>query len=116
MSQAEKPNNTSRLSRRTALAGLAGVAAAGASALPAAAGVLSGENPDAELLALAGRFDPLFAEWCAHSLASDLDYFDVERLVEEKAASNQRTLLTSRQRHGVRPVMCRAMWKGGRRL
>jgi hypothetical protein len=40
MSQAEKPNNTSRLSRRTALAGMVGVAAAGAVALPATAGAL----------------------------------------------------------------------------
>jgi hypothetical protein len=37
MSQAEKPNTTNRLSRRTALMGLAGTAAAGATALPAAA-------------------------------------------------------------------------------
>jgi hypothetical protein len=37
MSQAEKSNSTSRLSRRTALAALAGTAAAGVSALPAGA-------------------------------------------------------------------------------
>jgi hypothetical protein len=44
MSQAEKPNSTSRLSRRSALAGLSVAAAAGVAALPACAAM--GVEPD----------------------------------------------------------------------
>jgi hypothetical protein len=78
MSQAEKPNNMSRLSRRNALAGLAGIAAGGAAALPAAAGVLNSEHSDADLLAMAPRFDPLYAEWQALSVAQYLDHVDFD--------------------------------------
>jgi hypothetical protein len=78
MSQAEKSNNTNRLSRRTALAGIAGIAAAGAAVLPAAAGALTGEHPDAELLSLAPQFDPVFEEWRALKVASNLDYKEFE--------------------------------------
>jgi hypothetical protein len=65
MSKAEKPNNTSRLSRRTALSGIAGIAAAGTAVLPGAARLLSGEHPDAaaghdaELIALGAELDAL---------------------------------------------------------
>jgi hypothetical protein len=78
MSQAEKPNNMNRLSRRNALAGLAGIAAGGAAVLPAAAGVLTGEHSDADLLALASEFDPLFEEWRALKVASLLDHEEFE--------------------------------------
>jgi hypothetical protein len=77
MSQAENPHNTN-LSRRAALAGLAGVAAA----LPAPAAGVGNDHPDAELLALAGQFEPLFCEYCALRLASDLDYLEFEALVD----------------------------------
>jgi hypothetical protein len=56
MSQAEKPTTTN-LSRRGALAGLAGAAVAGIAPAIAVAG------DDAELLALKAKFDPLFATW-----------------------------------------------------
>src|ERR1700733_3812102 len=78
MSQAEKPNNMSRLSRRNALAGLAGIAAGGTAVLPAVAGVLAGEHSDADLLALASEFDPLFEEWRALKGASLLDHEEFE--------------------------------------
>jgi hypothetical protein len=69
--------DTTKLSRRAALAGLAGAAATGA-ALPAAASVLGVDNPDAELLALATQFDLLYEEWRAHSIASRLDHVEFE--------------------------------------
>jgi hypothetical protein len=62
MSQAENGNTTS-LSRRAALAGLAGAAAAGGVAVPAVAVARGGAHPDGGLLALMPQFEPLFAEW-----------------------------------------------------
>jgi hypothetical protein len=58
MSQAEKPNTT-KLSRRSALAGLSLFATASVATI--AAGAEPGD--DAELLALAAQFEPLYAEW-----------------------------------------------------
>jgi hypothetical protein len=58
MSQAEKPNTT-KLSRRSALAGLSLFATASVATI--AAGAELGD--DAELLALAAQFEPLYAEW-----------------------------------------------------
>jgi hypothetical protein len=58
MSQAEKPNTT-KLSRRSALAGLSLFATASVATI--AAGAALGD--DAELLALAAQFEPLYAEW-----------------------------------------------------
>ena len=60
MSQAEN-RNTTTLSRRSALAGLSLLAAA--SAAPIAAGAAPELGDDAELLALAAQFEPLYAEW-----------------------------------------------------
>lgn len=56
MAKAEKCTSTN-LSRRSALAGLAGAAVAGVAPAIAVAG------DDAELLALKAKFDPLFATW-----------------------------------------------------
>jgi hypothetical protein len=58
MSQAEN-RDTTKLSRRSALAGLSLLTAA--TAAPIAAGAALGD--DAELLALAAEFEPLYAEW-----------------------------------------------------
>jgi hypothetical protein len=58
MSQAEKPNIT-KLSRRSALAGLSLFATTSVATI--AAGAEPGD--DAELLALAAQFEPLYAEW-----------------------------------------------------
>jgi hypothetical protein len=58
MSQAEN-RNTTTLSRRSALAGLSILATASVALI--AAGAAPGD--DAELLALAAEFEPLYAEW-----------------------------------------------------
>jgi hypothetical protein len=63
MSQATRSNTTSR---RALLAGLAGTTAAGIT--PAIAGATNGD--DAELVALAYRFDPLFDDWVCQKKAS----------------------------------------------
>jgi hypothetical protein len=65
MSQAEKPNNTSRLSRRNALAGLAGV---GSTLVAAAIGSALGEGPPAPA---PSTVDPIFEVIAEHKAAVD---------------------------------------------
>jgi hypothetical protein len=60
MSQVEK-RDTTKLSRRSALAGLSLLATA--SVARTAAGAVLAPGDDAELLALAPQFEPLYAEW-----------------------------------------------------
>jgi hypothetical protein len=67
MPQAEKPNSTSRLSRRSALAGLSVAAAAGVAALPAGA-IEAGAADRLDAAAALGR-DPIFAAIAAHEVA-----------------------------------------------
>lgn len=62
MSQAEK-THTTKLSRRSALAGLSLLI--GATVVPIAAGAADEPDCDAELLAFAAQLEPLYAEWLA---------------------------------------------------
>src|SRR5580704_6197064 len=67
MLQANKPNT---ISRRSALAGLAGTAAATGITPAVAATISRATGDDAELLALKAKFDPLFATWVKMSTAA----------------------------------------------
>jgi hypothetical protein len=74
--QAEGPNTMSRLSRRGALAGLAGAAVAGVAPAIAVAG------DDSELLSLKAKFDPLFATWVKMKIVDRNDHNVLVELFE----------------------------------
>jgi hypothetical protein len=70
MSQAENADNTSRLSRRTVLAGVSVAAAPVVAVLDKSLGAVAPLGPDAELLALNAQLDALWPELNAVQKAS----------------------------------------------
>jgi hypothetical protein len=97
MSKAENVNAT-KLSRRSALAGLSLFATASVATI--AAGAAMGD--DAELLALAAQFEPLFVEWLELKTTQDQRRANFEALLAPIMQAHLGAECTSDQRRDAR--------------
>ncbi len=72
------------LSRRAMLAGASAIAATAAPTIAQAVEhPVSAAHPDAELLALAERFDPLYRAWVDYMTTESLERFELETAIEK---------------------------------